>query len=72
MIGTASGNDQPTVGQLKGGDEDGDSVQPPYILDTATVPSNWREALITPLYKKGHRPVSSPVHINLILQPVKM
>ena len=39
-------------------------------LDTATVPSDWREALITPLYKKGPRNIIanySPVSLTSVV-----
>ena len=39
-------------------------------LDTATVPSDWREAMITPLYKKGPRNIPAnyrPVTITSVV-----
>ena len=46
-------------------------------LDTATVPSDWREALITPLYKKGprnipanYRPVSLTSVVSKMLEHI--
>ena len=46
-------------------------------LDTATVPSDWREAMITPLYKKGphnipanYRPVSLTSVVSKMLEHI--
>ena len=46
-------------------------------LDTATVPSYWREALITPLYKKGprnipanYRPISLTSVVSKMLEHI--
>ena len=48
-------------------------------LDTATVPSYWREALITPLYKKGprnilanYRPVSLTSVVRKMLEHIQL
>jgi len=39
-------------------------------LDSGTVPSDWKEALITPLFKKGERNVASnyrPVSLTSVV-----
>ena len=41
----------------------------PFSLDTGSVPSDWREALIVPLFKKGLKHVASnyrPVSLSLV------